>query len=93
MSLLKLCDSAVPRLLHRLITAVVLLTSSIVQSLAKSVCESADNNKGLWCGGKVECLGVDTKDVKTGCPTADWPDKGEERLWKLVHLNRQLIVQ
>ena len=38
-------------------------------------------------------VGADTKDVKTGCPTADWPDKGEERLWKLVNLNRQLIVQ
>ena len=26
-------------------------------------------------------VGADTTDVKrTGCPTADWPDKGEERL-------------
>jgi hypothetical protein len=38
-------------------------------------------------------VGADTKDVKrTGCPTADCPDKGEERLWKLVHVSRQLIV-
>lgn len=34
-------------------------------------------------------VGADTKDVKrTGCPTADWPDEGEERLCKLVHVNR-----
>jgi hypothetical protein len=37
---------------------------------------------------------ADTKDVKrTGCPTADWLNKGEETVWELVHVNRQLIVQ
>jgi len=39
-------------------------------------------------------VGADIEDVKrTGCPAADWPDKGEGRLCKLVQVNRQLIVQ
>ena len=45
-----------------------------------------------WNDGFKVCGNM--KDVRrTGCPTTYQPDKNEERMWKLVHVNRRLIVQ